>query len=151
MVKLKLVFIMGLVTAAAILSAACTSENPGTTPAHANNQTLAPGTEDDGNKSAIIRDRAGRNWDVTHARDVYDMDPDNFNFGLGIGGIPSVDIPEILAEGDFGYPGSNSKTEVFGVNHNGEQRAYSVGALTRHEVFNDVFPGESGQYLAVTY
>lgn len=102
-------------------------------------------------EKAIIRDRTGRSWDVTHARDVYGMSPDYFNYGLGTGAIPSVDNPRIIGEGDPGYPDPDSNISVFGVSHNGEQRAYSVRVLTNHEVFNDVYPGESGQYVAVTY
>jgi hypothetical protein len=100
---------------------------------------------------AIITDRTGRSWDVAHARDVYGMNPSYFNYGLGIGAISSVDDPTIFDEGDSGYPSSDSRIQVFGVDRNGERRAYSVTALTRHEVFNDTYPGESGQYLAVAY
>ncbi len=100
---------------------------------------------------AIITDRTGRQWDVTHARDQYAMNPDFFNFGLGVGAISSVDSPTILKKGDPGYSALPDNIDVFGVNHNGEQRAYSIDALTRHEVFNDIYPGESNQYLAVTY
>ena len=46
-----------------------------------------------GGSTAIITDRTGREWDVSHARDVYDMNPDYYNYGLGIGAIPSVDNP----------------------------------------------------------
>ena len=45
---------------------------------------------------AVITDRTGRDWDVTHARDVYGIKLDYFNFGLGIGAIASVDDPAIL-------------------------------------------------------
>ena len=105
-------------------------------------------TEDN---SAVITDRMGREWDVTHARDVYGLNPDFYNFGLGAGAIASVDNPGVIKPGEVGYPSSDSQIAVFEVNHNGEQRAYSVGALTRHEVFNDIFPGDSQQFLAVTY
>ena len=54
----------------------------------------------EGNR-AIITDRIGREWDVTHARDAYAMNPDYFNYGLGIGAIPSVDEPTVLEEEDF--------------------------------------------------
>ena len=111
----------------------------------------APSPETEGENTAIIRDRTGRAWDVTHARDVYGMNPDYFNYGLGIGAIRSVDDSTVLEEGDPGYPDSDSDIPVFGVNHNDEQRAYNFVALNRHEVFNDVYPGESEQYLAVTY
>jgi hypothetical protein len=100
---------------------------------------------------AVVTDRTGREWDVTHARDVYGLNPDFYNFGLGTGAIASVDSPRVIRPGEEEYPAEDSQIPVFGVNHNGEQRAYSVGALTRHEVFNDVFPGDSRQFLAVTY
>jgi hypothetical protein len=135
--------VMGLVAVLAIMLVACTSEAPGPTPASA--------PESESENTAVIRDRTGRVWDVTHARDVYDMNPDDFNYGLGIGAITSVDDPTVLEEGDSGYPSADSRTQVFGVNHNGKQRAYSVSALSRHEVFNDVYPGESNRYVAVTY
>jgi len=109
------------------------------------------GAKRDGDDQVLIRDRTGREWDVTHARDVYYMNPDYFNYGLGVGAIPSVDRPAILEEGDPGYPQSNSSLRVFGVDHNGEQRAYSVSDLARHEVFNDTYPGDSDNYVSVTY
>ena len=45
--------------------------------------------------SKVITDRTGRHWDVTHAYEFYDMDPIYFNFGLGIGAIPSVDYKHL--------------------------------------------------------
>jgi len=99
----------------------------------------------------IITDRTGREWDVTHAYRLYNMDPGFFNFGIGIGAIPSVDNPRIIEEGDPDYPGDGSMIQVFGFDHNGEQRAYQVSTLTAHEVVNDVYPGESDNYLAVTF
>jgi hypothetical protein len=96
-------------------------------------------------------DATGRLWDVTHARDVYGMNPDYYNYGLGIGAIPSVDDPTVLEKGDAGYPNPDSRLLVFGVEHNGEHRAYPVELLTWHEIVNDVYPGESDQYLAVAY
>ena len=138
-IKGNLVIIIAALSA--LLFTACTVQAP----------APGPTPESESENTAFIKDRKGRSWDVTHARDVYDMNPDYFNYGLGIGAIPSVDNPTVLEEGDPGYPGSDSRIQVFGINHNGEQRAYSVSALTRHEVFNDVYPGASNQYLAVTY
>ena len=135
MLKAKLYAVMGFATVAVIMLTACTSE------------LSVTGSED----PAIVTDRTGRQWDVAHARDVYSMNPDYFNYGLGISAIPSVDNPTVLDEDDPGYPTADNRTQVFGVNHNGEQRAYSVSALTRHEVFNDVYPGESNEHVAVTY
>ena len=140
-IKGKLVIIV--IAVSILLTTACTVQSPSPVAIPA----PVPGSE----ATALITDRTGRSWDVTHARDAYGMNPDYFNYGLGIGVIPSVDDPTVLEEGDSGYPSSDSDIQVFGVNHNGEQRAYSVSALTQHEVFNDVYPGESNQYLAVTY
>ena len=107
--------------------------------------------ENAGDSSAIITDRTGREWDVSHARDVYDMNPVYYNYGLGIGAISSVDNPVIIEEGDPDYPKQDSDIQVFGVNHNGEQRGYNVRDLAGHEVFNDIYPGKSEQYVAVTF
>jgi hypothetical protein len=141
--------VIGLVALISIIFTACTTQASIPTPSPI--PTPAPTPKSESQNPAVIIDRTGREWDVTHARDTYGMDPRYFNYGLGLGAIRSVDNPTILEEGVTGYPDADSNIQVFGVDHNGEQRAYSVGALTRHEVFNDVYPGESNQYLAVTY
>jgi hypothetical protein len=138
----NVVIIMLLLT---FLLSACNTLYPET------EKSPLPALETKPENIAVIRDRTGRLWDVTHARDVYGMNPDFFNYGLGIDAIPSVDNTVVLDEGDPGYPGPDSRIEVFGIDHNGEQRAYGVSALTRHEVFNETFPGESDQYLAIAY
>ena len=79
------------------------------------------------------------------------MDPQYYNFGLGVGAIPSVDNPQVAEEGSPTYPEPDTDRRVFGVDHNGEQRAYSVAELAGHEVFNDEYPGDSDRYVAVTY
>lgn len=140
-----------IVTLFVILLTSCMSKAPGATqspwPAPARDKI----PESELENPAIIIDGTGRSWDVTHARNVYGMHPIDFNFGLGIGAISSVDNPIVLEEGDLGYPKPDSRVVVFGVNHNGEHRAYSRSALVIHEVFNDIYPGESNQYVAVTY
>jgi hypothetical protein len=153
MLKLKGSLVVGVVALFALLLSACATPAPRQTPAPtpAPAPASAPTPEIEPESSVFIKDRTGRPWDVTHARDIYDMNPDHFNYGLGIGAIPSVDTPTILEEGAPGYPDSDSRTAVFGVDHNGEQRAYSVSALSRHEVFNDIFPGESNRYVSVTF
>jgi len=98
-----------------------------------------------------IIDRAGREWDVTHAYHVYGMDPEFFNFGLGIGVINSVDEPEVLVNGDPAYPDPSWDEEIFGVDYNGEQRAYSVTEISSHEVFNEIYPGQTNTHVAVTF
>ena len=67
-------------------------------------QASSPKPESESDNPAVIWDRTGRSWDVTHARDVYGMNPDFYNYGLGVGAIPSVDNPKILEEGDRSKP-----------------------------------------------
>ena len=155
--RLKRSIVISVVILFALLFTACTTQAPNPTPSPVPDPSPtptpnpAPTPEPERENKVTIKDSRGRLWDITHARDVYDMNPDYYNYGLGIGAIPSVDEPTVLEEGAPGYPGSDSHTQVFGVNHNGEQRAYSVSALARHEVFNDIYPGDSNQYVAVTY
>lgn len=145
MSKVKLSLFGVIIALSAVLITACATDTPDSS------ETTSPLTTTQAENRAIITDRTGRSWDVTHARDVYGMNPDYFNYGLGFGAISSVDSPRIFTEGDPGHPDPDKSLQVFGVNHNGEQRAYDILALIRHEVFNDVFPGESDQYVAVTY
>lgn len=128
MLRLKGIIVIGVVIFFALLFTACTIQAPRLTPSPvpAPTPSPVPAPESVSENTAVIRDRTGRLWAVTHARDVYDMNPDYFNYGLGVGAIPSVDDPTVLEEGDSGYPSSDSRTRVFGVNHNGEQRAYSA-------------------------
>ena len=149
--KPKLYLGMGFVTVLAIIFTACSGQATAPPPAPIPTPNPARSPQPKQGITVTMKDGTGRLWEVTHARDVYDMNPDYFNYGLGIGAIPSVDAPTVLDEGAPGYPDSDSRTLVFGVNHNGEQRGYSVGALSRHEVFNDIYPGESNQYVSVAY
>ncbi|MFC1902920.1 DUF3179 domain-containing (seleno)protein [Chloroflexota bacterium] len=144
MFKVNVLLVLFLV-AAAVVFTACTAETISPQP----NPVTAPKSQSE--NPAIIIDRTGREWEVTHARDFYGMNPDYFNYGLGVGAIPSVDRPTVLEEGEPGYPSANSHTPVFGVDHNGEQRAYNISALTQHEVFNDIYQGDANQYVAVAY
>ncbi len=98
-----------------------------------------------------ITDQTGREWDVTHAVETYDMDPEFFNFGIGVGAIPSIDNPVELIESDPGYPEENDNRDVFGLVINGIPRAYGVNTLVRHEVFNETFKGATVTYAAVSY
>ena len=138
MFRLKGNVVIGILVLSTLLLASCTAPP-------------SPASVSGPENKAVISDRTGREWDVTHARDVYGMNPDFYNYGLGIDVIRSIDNPTVLEEGEPGYPDPNSTMRVFGVNHNGEQRAYSVRELSRHEVLNDIFPGDSNQYLAITY
>jgi hypothetical protein len=102
-------------------------------------------------QAIVIRDQTGRNWDFTHAANNYNMNPAYFNYGIGIGAIPSVDNPVIINSDDQGYPDDGNSITVFGVSHNDEARAYPVVIMNRHEVFNETYPGEDETKVAVAY
>ena len=95
-----------------------------------------------------IRDRTGKVWDVSHAVAEYGFVADQFQFGLGPGAIPPVFDPVLVSPGEDGYPAPDDGTPVIGVELNGELRAYSVPALSRREVINEVF-GDA--HVAVAY
>ena len=99
----------------------------------------------------VIVDRDGREWDITHAVKAYKMESGYFNFGIGVGTIPSVDRPIIVDKDTSEYPKNTSHLPVFGVNYHEEQRAYDMVTMTRHEIVNDRYPGNSGQHVAVGY
>jgi hypothetical protein len=119
-----------------------------TTGCTASNEQPASGSDD---SKVFITDRTGRKWDITHAVEQYDMEPQFFNFGIGVGAIPSVDFPVVVEKDSQEYPDSDDNISVFGVNHNGEQRAYSVRQMARHEVFNEEYPGEAETHVSVAY
>lgn len=101
--------------------------------------------------SVFIEDRTGRKWDISHAVQAYSMNPNYFNFGIGVGRIPSVDNPKIFSEGDAGYPGNSANISIFGVIHDGEKRGYPVSHLSRHEVFNENYPQSGQPHVSVAY
>ena len=96
----------------------------------------------------FITDRTGKQWDVTHARDRYGFKPSQFQFGLGPDAIRPIDGPQMLAVGDEDYPSDKGNFLVLGASITGEERAYPIGVMSRHEVANEVF-GEA--HVAVAY
>jgi len=90
----------------------------------------------------FISDKQGERWNISHAVQKYRMDPSKFFYGIGRNAIPSEDSPTVLKEDQLGYPASNSRTGVFGVTVGNAPRAYNVGAMSRHEIFNDEIDGE---------
>jgi hypothetical protein len=110
-------------------------------------------SDDPGNgeeEQIIITDQTGRAWDITHAFYEYGMSQEYFNFGIGVGAIPSVDNPQVVPAQSGLTPDPDSEMPVFGVEMGGEARAYPVELLSSHEVVNDIFPGDGG-YVAVAY
>ena len=65
--------------------------------------------------------------------------------GVGHDGIPSVDEPRFLTAAEAALPACQ---RVFGVEINGDVRAYPQRILVRHEIANDVVGGHP---VAVTY
>ena len=91
------------------------------------------------NGRVIIVDDTGKEWDVTHAEEVYGLKAENFQFGLGPFAITPIQNPEFLFDGDPGFPGPTESFLVIGVDMNGEKRAYPISVLSRHEVTNEFF------------
>ena len=80
MFKAKLYLVIGITAVAAVMSSACASETPISPPTFVPTSPQLPVPETEHKNQAIITDSTGREWDVTHARDVYGMNPGFFNF-----------------------------------------------------------------------
>ena len=96
----------------------------------------------------FIVDNTGKEWDVTHAANVYGMQPDRFQFGLGPNAIKPIQNPKFLNPGDPGYPADNDDRLVIGSVLNGVNRAYPIDVLSSHEIVDDLF-GDA--HVAVAY
>jgi hypothetical protein len=99
-------------------------------------------------EKVFITDANLKEWDITHAVRVYDMDPENFIYGLGTDAIRPLENPPMLSPGDPGYPEDTLLALVVGVNVSGDVRAYPLLALAGHEAINDVVGGAD---LTVVY
>ena len=98
--------------------------------------------------TVILVDRTGRQWDISDGVHLYGLEPDSFNFGLGVDAFPPIMFPEILNPGDSGYPSSELTYGVLGVDIYGHSRAYRKSTLLGNEVVNDTI----GEYnVAATY
>jgi hypothetical protein len=95
-----------------------------------------------------ITDRTGKVWDVTHAVNEYEFEASAFQFGIGPNAIPPVFDPLLVASGEAGFPASSDGFFVLGANIDGDERAYGISPLSRHEIINEVF-GEA--HLTVGY
>ncbi len=111
--------------------------------------TAAADVENDGESGEIfIVDRTGKRWEVSHAKEKYGLQPENFQFGLGPHAIKPINNPVMIGPGDSGYPGDREQFLVLGTNIGGDARAYRIGKMSRHEVANERF-GEA--HVAVAY
>ncbi len=96
----------------------------------------------------IIVDATGKAWDVTHAVNEYGFDPDGFEFGLGPDAIRPILDPQLVCEGEEGYPQDNWSALVIGTELNGDARAYALADMRIHEIVDEKF-GET--HVAVAY
>jgi hypothetical protein len=87
--------------------------------------------------SISLVDRTGKRWDITHAVNTYDMDPELFRFGLGPNAIEPLNNPEFISPGDREFPVSTGQFQIIGVNIDDEQRAYPISVVVRYEIVND--------------
>jgi hypothetical protein len=101
------------------------------------------------NGRITITDISGKEWDITHAVNVYGFDPEDFEFGTGTDAFPAVFDPHYVGPGESGYPHENATRMVMGATFFGDARSYSLAAMARREVINDVWGGDT--YLAVAY
>jgi len=93
--------------------------------------------DDDSTETIFIEDRTGKLWDITHAVNTWNMNPDFFRFGLGPNAIQPLNDPEFLRAGDRGFPVETGDFPIIGVNFEGEQRAYPISIVLRFEIVND--------------
>ncbi len=88
-------------------------------------------TEQSGPKAVVERDGkvfiidvTGKSWEVTHAKEMYGMEPQLFQYGLGPYAIRPILDPEILSMGERGYPADNEIFLVLGTEIDNDARAY---------------------------
>ena len=96
----------------------------------------------------FIVDRTGKKWDVTHAKENYDMEPSEFQFGLGPNAITPIQNAKMLSLGEEGYPHDSERFLILGTTLNGDTRAYPISELTRHEIADEKI---GLVYVAVAY
>ncbi len=96
----------------------------------------------------FITDRTGKKWDITHAVNQYDLVPERFQFGLGPNAIPPIIGPEMISQGEPGYPGDTDAFLTLGTSLNDQPRGYKLSILSRHEIVDEVF-GDA--HVAVAY
>jgi len=96
----------------------------------------------------IIIDQKLNEWDITAAVEIYEMEPRKFVAGLGPGYIPPITEAVFIGPDNPNYPDDSEEFIMLGVNLRGIKRAYSLVAMSRHEIVDDVF---LDQYVAVAY
>ena len=108
-------------------------------------------TGDQPNKSYFIQDVSGKKWDVTHAKEKYNMDPDQYEFGLGPFAIQPIQNPDMLSPDDVGYPDKSWDFLIIGTKLGEEEedtRAYPIFVMSWHEIANEEI---AHRHVAVAY
>ncbi len=96
----------------------------------------------------ILVDNAGFAWDITNAVHRYGLRVENWGNGLGRNVFPPIIDPEMVGDGEPGFPDEDNVAIVIGVTVDSEARAYKQADLNGQEVVDDVI---AGTHLAVTY
>ena len=102
----------------------------------------------EGNQTIYIVDRTGKKWDVTYAVEELGMRTAAFQYGLGPNAIQPIIGPEMVQEGQWGYPLPTSEEMVLGLIRDDDVRAYPLNVVRRHEIVDEVVGEEA---LAVAY
>jgi hypothetical protein len=101
-------------------------------------QVVIDSTSSDTSKIFII-DQTGKKWDVTHAVNQYDFQPERFEYGLGPYAIRPILEPQFLSPGDDGYDSIRDDALIVGTEINGIARAYPLYIMWKHEIVDDRF------------
>lgn len=91
------------------------------------------------NGKIFIVDRVGQQWDVTSAEEKYGMIADEFQFGIGKNAIRPISDPQFIHSGISSFPDTDATFLVMGVSLNGDDRAYPIDVMSRHEVVTEKF------------
>ncbi len=131
------IFALTAILALALLSGSC--ESPG-----------EPGPERviRENGRVYIVDRVGQEWDVTSAEEKYNMKADEFQFGIGKNAIRPISDPQFIHSGISSFPDTDATFLVMGVSLNGDDRAYPIDVMSRHEVVTEKF---ADAHVSVAY
>lgn len=100
------------------------------------------------NDKIIIVDNTDKKWDITHAVNTYNMEPERFQFGLGPFAIRPILNPKFINPGQPGYPGNSDTRLVIGTVLNNDVRAYPIDVLSNHEIVDEAF---GDIHVAVAY
>jgi len=110
--------------------------------------TISPSEVRSKDGKIYIKDRTGKEWEISHAVNNYGFKPNNFQYGLGPNAIRPILSPEFFCPGDPGYPVAHQTNLVIGTTLNGETRAYPIFILKSFEIVDEVF---GSTHVAVAY